>query len=194
MSAPLKFVILASGQGSNARALLEHARAHPSRLVAQALISDRPGIPALDLPAEFGIPAHVVNHREEKTLLDLLKKYSPRWALLAGYKRIVGQGFLDFFQDDGFFRVMNVHPSLLPAYPGLGGYERAFRDGVPGSGVTVHLVDAGLDTGPVVLQQSFSRAVSDTLEKFSERGRKIEHEIYCRALDLAAAGEIKGKR
>jgi phosphoribosylglycinamide formyltransferase-1 len=137
------------------------------------------------------VETFVVSHREEGALLALLKRLQPRWALLAGYKRLVGQGFLDFFADSGFHRVLNVHPSLLPAYPGLGGYERAFQDGVKVSGVTVHLVDMGLDTGLCVLQESFEREDDDTLESFTAKGRKLEHKLFPRALDLAAAGRIR---
>jgi phosphoribosylglycinamide formyltransferase-1 len=194
MSGPLSFVILASGTGTNARALIEHARINPARLEVKALISDRAEIPALAMAASLGVPTHIVNHRDEGPMLALLNKYTPRWALLAGYKRLVGPGFLGFFQDAGFFRVMNVHPSLLPAYPGLGGYERAFQDGVLKSGVTVHLVDSGLDTGMPILQESFAREAGDTLEDFVKRGQKIEHKIYCRALDMAAAGQVIGAK
>lgn len=190
---PMPFVIFASGAGSNARVLLEHAKKYPDRLVCKAVISDRSGAPVLDIAASLGVETFVVNHREEKTLLALLKKLQPRWALLAGYKRLVGASFLEFFADDGFSRVMNVHPSLLPAYPGLGGYERAFEDGVKISGTTVHLVDSGLDTGICVLQASFEREDDDTVESFTLKGQKLEHKIFPKALDLAAAGKIKLK-
>jgi phosphoribosylglycinamide formyltransferase-1 len=190
----MPFVILASGAGTNARALLEHAKKNPGRLEARAVISDRSGAPVLDLAAGLGVETFVVSHREEGMMLALLKRLQPRWALLAGYKRIVPQGFLDFFADDGFHRVLNVHPSLLPAYPGLGGYEKAFHDGVRVSGVTVHLVDGGLDTGPCVLQESFERSDDDDLERFCAKGRKIEHKLYPKALDLAAAGKIQLKK
>lgn len=190
----LPFVILASGVGTNARVLLEHARKHPEKFTAKAVISDRSGAPVLDMAASLGVETFVVNHREEGMMLALLKKLQPRWAFLAGYKRIVGQSFLDFFSDTGgFHRVLNVHPSLLPAYPGLGGYERAFHDGVKVSGVTVHLVDAGLDTGLCVLQQAFEREDDDNLESFQAKGQKIEHKIYSKAMDLAAAGRIQIK-
>jgi phosphoribosylglycinamide formyltransferase-1 len=188
---PMPFVILASGTGTNARALIEHAKKHPEKLAVKAVISDRSGVPVLDMAAGLGVETFVVSHREEGMLLALLKRLKPRWAALAGYKRIVGQGFLDFFADDaGFHRVLNVHPSLLPAYPGLGGYERAFADGVRVSGVTVHLVDGGLDTGPCVLQASFERDDDDDLESFSAKGLKLEHKLYPKALDLAATGKI----
>ncbi|HEY8279887.1 MAG TPA: phosphoribosylglycinamide formyltransferase [Bdellovibrionota bacterium] len=186
----LPFVILASGAGSNCKALLAHARKHREKFAAVAVISDRAGAPALDLASELGVETFVVNHKDEGAMLALLKRLRPRWAFLAGYKRIVGSGFLHFFSDKGFYRVLNIHPSLLPAYPGLGGYERAFQDGVKVSGVTVHLVDSGLDTGRVLLQESFEREDDDDLESFMARGRKIEHSLYPKALDLAAAGKI----
>lgn len=190
---PMRFVILASGEGTNSTALIEHALRHPEKLKAVAVISDRSGAPALDKAAGLGVETFVVNAREEGTLLALLKRLQPRWALLAGYKRLVGKGFLDFFADQGFSRVMNVHPSLLPAYPGLKGYDRAFADGVKLTGVTVHLVDSGLDTGLPVLQESFFRRESDSLSDFVARGREVEHRLFPRALDLAAEGKIKLK-
>jgi phosphoribosylglycinamide formyltransferase-1 len=187
---PMPFVILASGNGTNARVLLEHAKKFPDRFKACAVISDRSGAPVLDVASSLGVQTVVVGHREEGMMLAQLKKLKPRWALLAGYKRIVGTGFLEYFKDDGFHRVMNVHPSLLPAYPGLNAYDRAFADGVRISGVTVHLVDAGLDTGPCVLQESFEREDGDDAATFAEKGRKIEHKLYPKALDRAAAGKI----
>lgn len=190
---PMPFVILASGAGTNCRVLLEHARRNPERLVAKAVISDRSGAPALDAAAAMGVETFVVNHREESTMISLLRKLQPRWAFLAGYKRLVGNGFLDFFAEQGFSRVLNVHPSLLPAYPGLNGYERAFKDGVKLTGVTVHLVDSGLDTGLPVLQECFTRLERDSLEDFISRGRDVEHRLFPRALDLAAEGRIRLK-
>jgi phosphoribosylglycinamide formyltransferase-1 len=99
---------------------------------------------------------------------------------------------LEFFEDKelGFFKVMNVHPSLLPAYPGLHGYERAYNDGVKVSGVTVHLVDAGLDTGKIILQGSFERDDEDSLHDFEEKGRKLEHQLFPKALTLAMSGKL----
>lgn len=188
---PLPFVILASGVGTNARVLIEHARSRPERLKACALISDQPKAPVLEVAAQLGVPTYVVSHKDEAGLLELLGRLGPRWALLAGYKRIVGRRFLDFFADQGFFRVLNVHPSLLPAYPGLGGYERAFRDGVKVSGVTMHFVDSGLDTGLPVLQEVFRREEEDTLESFSAKGRALEHRLFPLALDLAAEGRLR---
>jgi phosphoribosylglycinamide formyltransferase-1 len=190
---PLPFVILASGQGSNAKVLIDHASRNPQRLKPLALISDRSDAPALGVAQTLGVETRVVGVKEEAHLLELLAQLRPRWACLAGYRRLVSQAFLDFFFDAelGFSRVLNVHPSLLPAYPGLGGYAKAFRDGVKVSGVTVHLVDAGLDTGLPVLQEAFARTELDTLESFEKKGRSVEHRLYPQALDLAAAGRIR---
>jgi phosphoribosylglycinamide formyltransferase 1 len=192
-SGPMPFVILGSGAGTNARALLSFAADNPQLVQATAVVSDRPDAPVLDVAKEFGIPAHMIPHREESALLDLLAEGGCHWACLAGYRRIVGEGFLNFFSvgSRGFSRVLNVHPSLLPAYPGLGGYERAYRDGVRLSGVTVHLVDSGLDTGPTVLQESFRRDESDTPEAFEAKGRALERKLYPQALELAARNRIR---
>lgn len=192
---PLRFVILASGTGSNARALIDHAQKSGGRLLPVALISDRAGIPALAMARERGVPTFVIDHRNEQVLLATLDSLQPSWACLAGYKRIVGKNFLEFFyaRNLGFSRVLNVHPSLLPEYPGLHGYERAWKDGKRETGVTVHLVDSGLDTGPVVLQENFEIRPGDTLAQVEERGHEVEHRIFTRALEMAAAGEIRGR-
>lgn len=189
---PLPIVILASGAGTNARALIEHARQNPGRFAVKALISDRAGVPALAIAEKLGVPTHVIGHKDEAALLRLLKELKPAWALLAGYKRIVSEAFLKFFADENLgARVINVHPSLLPAYPGLGGYERAFRDGVKVAGVTVHFVNNELDAGLPILQEAFAREEADTLESFSARAQKIEHRLFCRVLDLAASGALR---
>ncbi len=191
-NSPTSFVILASGTGTNARALLQRAKEKPELLAIKALVSDRPNVPALAVANEFGVPAHVIAHGEEKTLLELLKSVKAQWACLAGYKKIVGKNFLEFFASpEGFFRVLNVHPSLLPAYPGLNAYVRAFQDNVAKSGVTVHLVDQGVDTGPIVLQESFVREKNDTLESFEAKGRALELRLFPQAMELAAAGKIR---
>jgi phosphoribosylglycinamide formyltransferase-1 len=190
---PMPFVILASGAGTNARALLQRAKEKPDLLYAAAVVSDRPNVPVLEVAKEFQVPSFVIAHEEENVLLDLLAEKGCHWACLAGYKRIVGAAFLDFFSVGGgkFARVMNVHPSLLPAYPGLHAYQRAYRDGVKLSGVTIHLVDAGLDTGAPILQEAFAREENDTLADFEQKGRALEQKLFPQALELAANNQIR---
>lgn len=189
---PMQFIILASGTGTNARVLMEYAQEHQEKMKIVGLISDRSEVPVLDIAREFKIPCYVVDHKNESTLVALLQKLKPHWACLAGYKRKVGKGFLDFFWDKElyFSRVMNVHPSLLPAFPGLHGYEQAFKAGVKVSGVTVHLVDAGIDTGKPILQDTFEREESDSLEGFEKKGRKLEYKLFVKAMKLAAERKI----
>ncbi len=191
-SQAMPFVILASGTGTNARVLLKYAKEHSDLLQAVALISDRAEAPALEIAKEFGVRTYVVSHKNETALLALLQKLQPEWACLAGYMRVVGKNFLDFFwsKELGFSRVMNVHPSLLPAFPGLHAYEQAFRAGVKVAGVTVHLVDSGVDTGKPILQEIFFRGETDNLRKFEQKGRHIEYKLFPKALKLAALGKI----
>jgi phosphoribosylglycinamide formyltransferase-1 len=186
-------VILASGTGTNARALLAAAQNAPHLLRCVGLVSDRPGVAALEIAKSFGVESTVIPATEGAKLLEFLRQKEARWACLAGYKRIVPKDFLAFFHDPalGFARVMNVHPSLLPAYPGLHGYRRAFADGVKVAGVTVHLVDGGLDTGHVILQRAFSREEADDEASFTAKGRAIELELFPAALRLAAENRIR---
>lgn len=188
-------VILASGRGSNAQALMDFARANPELVCVVGLISDRPGVGALDLAESFAVPSFVVDYRQEEALLSVLEKLSPDWACLAGYKRKVGAGFLRFFEDKerGYFRVLNVHPSLLPAYPGLNGYERAWKDKLKETGVTVHFVDQGLDTGTPLLQEAFPLYPGDSLADVEARGLSVEHRLFPEALKMAVLGRIKIK-
>lgn len=189
----IKIVILASGRGSNAKVLMEFARSNPDLVRVVGLISDRDGVGVLALAKSFSVPAFVVDHRKEEELVALLEKLSPNWACLAGYKRKVGARFLRYFADNerGYFRVMNVHPSLLPAYPGLNGYERAWKDKRNETGVTVHLVDEGLDTGAPILQEAFAILPEDSVAEVEARGLSVEHRLFPQALKLAALGQIK---
>lgn len=192
--AEFSFVVLASGKGSNAEALLSHAK--QKNYKALALISDRTNVPALDVAKKFGVPSFVFTTAQQEEQTKLLQELTPQWAFLAGYKKMVSKHFLDFFFDKerGYSRVLNVHPSLLPAYPGLKGYERAFRDGVKVTGVTVHLVDAGLDTGLPVLQEAICRNEEESLEDLVSKGQSVEHRLFSTALDLAAENKISIRR
>lgn len=193
LASPSKsFVIFASGQGSNAEVLIQAAKARGYSVAC--LISDREA-PAIEMASRHGVPTKIIPAKNEETLLACLRDLKPSWAFLAGYKKILGAKVLEYFYDsqNKFSRIINIHPSLLPAYPGLNGYERAFADGVRLSGVTVHLVDAGLDTGLPLLQSAFAREESDSLESFMAKGKALEHSLYPEALALAMENKIKFK-
>ena len=188
----VSFVIFASGEGTNAEALMEYSLRHPGAARFLALISDREDAPALEKARGHGLGGIYIPHKDTDGLMALLGKLRPDWACLAGYMRILKPTVLDFFHDPqlGHSRVLNIHPSLLPAFPGLGAYEQAFAAGVPESGVTVHIVDEKIDNGPIVAQRSFRREPGDDFEKFRARGRALENGLYVEALRAVAAGKF----
>lgn len=189
---PVRFVIMASGRGSNAVALMDYAAANPTSIEIVGLISDRAEAPVLAEARQRKVETFIIAHKNESSLLSVFERLRPEWALLAGYRRLVSDNFLKYFWDEQekYARVLNIHPSLLPVFPGLNAYEQAFNAGVKISGVTVHLVDRGLDTGHAVLQAPLERLETDSLASFEERGLRLEHQLFCRAVELAAAKRI----
>jgi phosphoribosylglycinamide formyltransferase-1 len=128
----------------------------------------------------------------EEKVRELLQTISFDYIILAGYMRILSPKFLNHFRDPrGFFRVINIHPSLLPAFPGKCAYEDAFNYGVKISGITVHLVDEQVDHGAILAQQSFPRLPDDTLETFKARGLAVEHALYPAVLREISNNGIK---
>ena len=190
---PLKIAIFASGEGTNAEALMDLASREPHLLEVLLLISDRQDALALEKARRRDIPAFFIPQGAEAGVLELLGKFRPEWAFLAGYMRIVKQPILDFFQDSerGYVRMLNIHPSLLPAFPGLKASEQAFHAGVREAGLTVHIVDDKLDNGPIVVQEKFLRQPVDTLEQFIARGRAIENNLYVKAVRIIAGGNFR---
>lgn len=177
--------IFASGTGTNAIKLLEASRslAHVKVpcLIIDSLKSPLPEIIKKDFPevqTYLILPDKELQGAEKKKdheekIIAVLEKHNVQWIFLAGYMRLIGESLLRKYK-----RIINIHPSLLPQYPGLHSYERAFEDRISESGVTLHWVDQGLDTGPVILQRKFPRLIKDTLTDFINRGKEIEWEIY----------------
>ncbi len=173
--------IFASGTGTNAINLIEASRSR-SDIVVGAVVVDNPASPLPGLIRDRFpfIPVHRVNTKGrskidfERELITYLGDAGVEWILLAGYMRLIGPELLGAFPN----RIINIHPSLLPAYPGLHAYERAFSDGVAESGVTIHLVDSGMDTGAVLLRGPFPRLPGDSLNDFINRGKSLEWTLY----------------
>lgn len=192
------FAVLASGRGSNFRAIAEYAAA--GKLVGRpsALIVDRPGVGALDVAREHGIPACVIEEKDrdawEERAIAKLREWRPRWLVLAGFRRILSLKLLEYFRDDGFFRVLNVHPSLLPAFPGLDSYRQAFEYGAQVTGVTVHLVDEKVDHGPILAQRAFDIFDCERPEEVEARGLAIEHRLYPETLNWILEGRFRMER
>ena len=190
--------VLVSGRGSNLQALLEAARSQALGGEVALVISNVETAPALLRARGAGVPALFLDHRG-KTLegFDLevvsrLREHGVDLVCLAGFMRRLSPAFLGAFPG----RVVNVHPSLLPAFPGLEAQRQAFDHGVKVSGATVHLVDEGLDTGPIVLQEAVPVRADDDPESLAARILEAEHRIYPRAVRILLEGRyrLEGRR
>ncbi len=195
----LRIGVLASGRGSNFQALVAAARAGRMPADVVVLISDRAEAGAVALARAEGIEAVVVPPREhpgreahDKAVTDALEARRVGLVCLAGYMRILGAGFVEHFRG----RLLNIHPALLPAFPGLHAQRQALQHGVRVAGATVHFVDEGTDTGPIVLQAAVPVERGDTEDTLAARILVEEHRIYPEAVRLFAEGrlEIDGRR
>lgn len=185
--------ILASGRGTNLQALIDASAApgYPAKIAV--VLSNRPGAYALERARQAGIPTGVVDEsrlalREnlEKTLLGSLREYDVELLCLAGFMRILSPEFLSAFGGP----VLNIHPALLPSFPGLHAVRRALEHGVKISGCTVHLVDAGTDTGPIIIQAAVPVLAGDDESALSQRILREEHRIFPLALRWVAEQAI----
>lgn len=190
MAKPQKIIVFASGAGSNFKSICEAVK--KKKLSAQiiGLISDHIGVRSLEVAREYGISAHAIERgrqsREEHEahILNVIHKDNPDWIILAGYMRIFSKNFIDRFFDEalGVSKIINIHPSLLPAFPGKDGYLQALRYGVKVTGATVHFVSQGVDDGPIIAQRSLLIEDSDTESTLKKRGLALEHELYVESL------------
>lgn len=190
--------VLVSGRGSNLEALIDAAGAHRLGGEIAIVVSNVEAAPALERARNAGIPAVFRDHRGrrredfDQEIAGMLRERAVDLVCLAGYMRMLSPGFVRAFPG----RVVNVHPSLLPAFPGLEAQRQAREHGVKVSGATVHLVDEGLDSGPIVLQEAVSVLDSDTPESLAARILEAEHRIYPRAVRILLGGRyrIEGRR
>lgn len=192
MSVPVG--VLVSGSGTNLQALLDAAAApdHPAHIAV--VISNRPRAFGLERARRAGIPAEVVLARAhvdriayDRALVEVLRTHGVEWVCLAGFMRIVGAPLLEAFEE----RLLNIHPALLPAFPGLHGQEQALAHGVRIAGATVHLVDAGTDTGPIICQGAVPVLPGDDVDALKARILRVEHELYPLALRWAVEGRLR---
>jgi phosphoribosylglycinamide formyltransferase-1 len=179
--------VLASGEGTNLQALLDD----PDVEVV-AVASDKPGGRALERARAAGVAAEAFTDYEDRAVRDRsiaawLREHSVSLVVLAGYMQLLSEEFLQAFPQ----RVINVHPALLPAFPGLRAVEQALDYGVKVFGVTVHFVDGGVDTGPVILQRALELPDARTAEEVLERLHPIEHELLPEAVKLIGRGAVR---
>ncbi len=199
MKARLKVGVLVSGRGSNLQAIIDASEAGRIGAVVAIVISDVADAFALQRARTHGIEAAFVDPRLFKTresfdsaIIDLLRKREVDLVCLAGFMRLLSPHFVREFRN----RIMNIHPALLPAFPGLHAQRKALQHGTKISGCTVHFVDEGTDTGPIIIQAVVPVLDDDTEETLSARILAYEHNIYPRAIQLFAEGrlEIRSRR
>lgn len=195
---PIDIAVLASGSGSNLQALIDDVAepGHPARIVL--VVTDRPGVKALDRAAAAGIPTAVIawrDHADRKqftsAVCDVVEAAGAEAMVLAGFMRILAPEAIRRFPD----RILNIHPALLPAFPGAHAVEMALEHGVKVTGVTVHFVDEEVDHGPIISQEALGVEVDDTPESLHGRIQEVEHRLYPEAVRALAEGrlEVKGR-
>jgi len=195
----VKLGVLISGRGSNLQSIVDATRSLRLDATVAVVISNRVDAPGLLRAREAGIEALHVSSREypdrydyDRTLASMLSARQVDLVCLAGFMRLVGAPLLEAFPN----RVLNIHPSLLPAFPGLEAQRQALEHGVRVSGATVHMVDSELDGGPIVMQAAVPVLDDDTVETLSARILLEEHRIYPEAIRIVLAGgwSIVGRR
>jgi len=195
-SRPLRVGVLASGRGSNLQAIIDASEAGKVDAVVVLVVSDKADAYALERARRHGIKGVFVDPKGcasrdafDKALIAALTEHQVELVCLAGYTRVLTPAFVDHFRH----RVMNIHPALLPSFPGLHGQRQALRHGVKFSGCTVHFADEGVDTGPIIIQAVVPVFDDDSEETLAARILRYEHQIYPRAIQLYAEGRLQVK-
>jgi phosphoribosylglycinamide formyltransferase-1 len=194
----VRLAILLSGRGSNFQAIHEALQRRELYAEIVCVISNRPDAPGIDRAREYGYDAHVLDHKtfakraaHEEAVLRVLDEARPDFIVLAGYMRLLSASFVDRWRN----RIVNIHPSLLPSFPGVDAQAQAVAYGVKVSGCTVHFVDEQLDAGPIIVQRVVPVLDDDTAETLSARILAEEHQAYVEALKkLTRRHHVDGRR
>ena len=193
MSDVLTLGVLASGRGSNFQSIIDSIASGFLSAKIAVLITDKPDAYAIERANKHNIESLIIRPRDfsDKNayyshIAEELKKRDVGLVILAGFMRVVGRALVDKFR----YKIVNIHPALLPSFPGLHGHKDAIDYGVNISGCTVHFVDEGVDTGPIIIQAAVPAYHDDTEDTLSERILKQEHRIFPYAIKLFAEGKI----
>ncbi len=188
-----RIAVLASGAGSNLQAILDTLHGGPEAVVVAGVASDKPGARALDRARAAGVPTATFpigdypdRAARDAAIADWIDARDVRLVVLAGYMQLLSPAFIRRFDQ----RIVNVHPALLPAFPGLDAVGQALAHGVKVFGVTVHFVDEGVDSGPIILQRALELPHARTREDVLERLHAVEHELLPEAIRLIARGAL----
>ena len=188
---PLNIAILISGSGSGMEALVKHQLSHVSLHQTALVLSNKKNVKGLERADNHDIPTEVIEidstlidkdeqrEEHEKRILTKLEEYNIELVILSGYMRILSP----FFVSKWSGRLLNIHPSLLPKYPGAHAHRDALNDGAKITGCTVHLVDEGVDSGPILSQASLEILPNDDENSLSARVKKLEHKLYPETID-----------
>ncbi len=196
----LKIAVFASGGGTNLQSIIDHCEDNKIDAEIVAVVSNKINAYAVERAKNHNITTIIVESKKfkdrnehEAEIIKQLAPYNPELLVFAGYMRLVTPDFIRHYynKEKNLPGIINIHPALLPSFPGTSGYEDAFDYGVKYSGITIHFIDEGVDTGPIVLQETFPRNDSDTLEEFKKRGLSIEHRLYPMAIRLYAHNKLK---
>ena len=194
MSKLLRIGVLASGSGTNLQAIIDRCQDGSLAAEIAVVITNNPGAGALERAEKAGISTLCINHRDfsqredfDTAVVKALQDARVDLVVLAGFMRIITQTFIDAFPE----RVINIHPALLPAFPGLHVQQQALDYGARFSGCTVHFVDGGVDTGPIIIQAVVAILPEDNDDTLSARILEQEHKIYPRAIQLISEGRVR---
>lgn len=197
----MRIAIFASGSGSNAEALIKKAQELSDKVSVEFVLTDRKDAFVLQRAQNHQVRSLIVERTttrdaHEATILQHIDEHRIDWILLAGYMRLISAPFLHALRErhQGASQVLNIHPSLLPAYPGMDSIERAHKDQVSESGVTIHQVDEGMDTGPIMMQKSLPLLAGEGLADFKMRVHQLEHSLYTQVLTDIAFSKIATQR
>src|SRR6202042_89413 len=189
-----RIVVLISGRGSNMRALVERSHDPAMGFEVAAVIADQPGAGGLAIARDLGVPTHVIvaepsipRARYDEQLAAAIEPYAPSLIVLAGFMRILSREFVARYEG----RVLNVHPALLPKYPGLHTHQRALEARETEHGATVHFVTAELDAGPAVIPAKIRAEPEDDAQSLAARVQVLEHRIYPMAVRWSCAGRLR---
>ena len=190
----LNIGVLVSGRGSNLQSILEKIENGELNCNLKLVVSDNEEAKALDRAKKYGVKNKFINTKKfnnkkeyEKKLIKVLEKEEVELVIMAGFMRILSPFFINHFKN----KIMNIHPSLLPAFPGLNAQKQALDYGVKISGCTVHFASKEMDAGPIIIQEAVEVKENDTVEKLSKRILKKEHKILPQAIKLYEEDNLK---
>ncbi|WP_281884607.1 phosphoribosylglycinamide formyltransferase [Paenibacillus sp. YYML68] len=191
---PFRIAVFASGSGSNFQALVDAVKEGRLDARIELLVCDKPEAKVVERAHAAGVAVHAFRPKDyasreayEAEIVELLNAKQIDLVVMAGYMRLITSVLVEPY----YGRLINVHPSLLPAFPGINAVKQALDYGVKVTGVTVHYVDGGMDTGPIIAQQSLALVPGDTEETVAERVHRIEHELYPKVVGWIRDGKVR---